>query len=134
MATAPMRRQPVEEFLAAAMVAGRGLPAAVVSEQPTTATPTDREALQQRRAFSHGATGLMRLRARVGGESRLVGLESRPIKEAGMMLSNEHSPLIDRKVTDALLDRALLIDVTLRWRRRWGESIACGDGSLSWCE
>src|ERR1700686_3233668 len=69
------------------------------------------DALQQCRALSHCASGLVWLRPGVGVEPRLIGLEGSPIDEAGMMVRNEDCPLIHRKMPNAFLDGAVFIDV-----------------------
>ena len=53
----------------------------------------------------------MRLRPGVGIEPRLIGLEGRPIDEAGMMVGNENGPLSDRQMPHPFPDGAVFIDV-----------------------
>ena len=72
---------------------------------------TGGNALQQGRTLSHRASRLMRLRPRVGVEPRLVGLKGGPIDEAGMMVGDEHRPLLDGKMTYPFPDGAVFIDV-----------------------
>src|SRR5260370_33541990 len=69
------------------------------------------DALQQRRTLSHCASRLVWLRPGVGVEPRLIGLKGSPIDEAGMMVRNEHRPLIHRKMPNAFLDGAMFIHV-----------------------
>src|ERR1035437_5853924 len=72
---------------------------------------TGGHALQQGRTLSPRASRLMRLRPRVGVEPRLVGLKGGPIDEAGMMVGDEHRPLLDGKMTYPFPDGAVFIDV-----------------------
>src|ERR1035437_1728265 len=72
---------------------------------------TGGNALQQGRTLSHRASRLMRLRPGVGIEPRLVGLKGGPIDEAGMMVGDEHRPLLDGKMTYPFPDGAVFIDV-----------------------
>src|ERR1035437_5861915 len=72
---------------------------------------TGGNALQQGGALSHRASRLMGLRPGVGIELRLVGLESGPIDEAGMMVGDENRPLLNGKMTYPFPDGAVFIDV-----------------------
>ena len=69
------------------------------------------DALQQRRALSHRASCLVRLRLGVGIEPRLVGFEGGPIDEAGMMVADENGPLIHGQMPHPFPDGAVFIDV-----------------------
>src|SRR5437773_1219641 len=62
----------------------------------------------------------MGLRTRVAVETRLIGLEGRPIDEAGMVLRDENGPLRNRKMTHSFLDGAVFIDVA------FGAALAVG--------
>jgi hypothetical protein len=73
--------------------------------------PADSNALQQSRAFSHDASGVMWSRAGIGVETILIGLESCPVNETEMMFLDKHAPLVDRQVTHTLFECALLIHV-----------------------
>ncbi len=60
--------------------------------QTPAAVAATGQALQERRALSHGAARLVRPRAGVGGEPGLVGLIRWPIDEAFMVLLDQHLP------------------------------------------
>jgi hypothetical protein len=66
-----------------------------VSVQSAATLSTRSQALQQRSAFSHGTSCLMRLRMNVGVDACLVGLERRPIDEPGMVFGKKYGPLGD---------------------------------------
>ena len=83
----------IDDVFAGAVIAGSRVSAAIVSAQSAAAMAAGGDALQQCRAFSHRASRLMGLRTRVGVEPRLIGLEGRPIDEAGMMVRDENGPL-----------------------------------------
>jgi hypothetical protein len=53
----------------------------------------------------------MRPWASIGIETLLIDFECCPIDESGMMFANEYAPFLHRKMTRALLDCALFIDV-----------------------
>lgn len=76
-----------DDVFAGAMVRRRRVPAVIVRAQPPTTMTADGEPLQQRRAFSHGAAGLMRLGVDVRIDAHLIGLERHPINKAGMMIA-----------------------------------------------
>src|SRR4051794_19883472 len=94
------------------MIARSGVAAAIMGMQTAAAMTARGQTLQQRRAFSHSASGLMRSRPGVGIEPGLVGLKRWPIDEAGMVVGNEHGPFIEGKLTYPFLDGAVFIDIT----------------------
>ena len=102
---------PLDDILAGAMVTGRGISARVVSVQPAATLSTPRQALQQGRAFSHRASGLVRLGTNVRVDAGLVGLERGPIAVAGMMLAKEHRPLRYGQMTSAPSEPSLFVDI-----------------------
>src|ERR1700681_4413168 len=71
-------------------------------------------ALQQCRAFSHGASRMVRPRPGVGIEPCLIGLEGRPIDETRMVIGDENRPFGDRQMTHPFLDGSVFIDVAFR--------------------
>src|SRR6202023_1102265 len=100
-----------DQVFAGAVITRGGVAAAIMNMQTAATVPASDEALQQRRAFSHRASRLMRLRTCVGIEPRLVGLKRSPIDEAGMMVRDEDCPLIHGKMPNAFPDGAVFIDI-----------------------
>lgn len=92
----------VDDILAGAVVSRCRVAAAVVYRQAPTAVSAYREALQQRGAFSHGTTALVRSRTDVLRQALLVRLEGVPIDVSGMMVTNKNRPLLTAAVCDAL--------------------------------
>ena len=101
----------VDEIFAGAVITRRGVATTIVGMQTAAAMTTGGQTLQQSGTLSHRASSLMGPGARVGVETRLVGLEGCPIDEAGVVLMNENSPLRDGKMTHPLLDGTVFIDV-----------------------
>src|SRR6188472_2286261 len=104
---------------AARAVVGRALvasPALVVHLQLAPAVPADRDSLQQRGALANGAARLVRARARVARDPRLVCLERLAIDEAGVVLPDQDLPVCLREATDALARLAVLVDVAFTTR------------------
>src|SRR5262245_23175819 len=101
---------PVDEVLAAAMVAGSRVSTAIVCAQTTAAVTAAGDTLQECAAFSHGATRLgwiiVRPRSRVLGDACLVGFIARPFDVSLMVLRDEYLPLVARQTSHALLTRA----------------------------
>src|SRR5436189_2171903 len=71
------------------------------------------QSLEQRGAFSQGASPLMRSRSSVAIEPTLIALEGGPVNEAGMVVGDEDRPLLEREMTHPLLDSTMFIDVAL---------------------
>ena len=69
-------------------------PALVVDHELAPAAPADSDALQERLALTRGATGLMRARARVGGELCLVSLERGLVDEPRVVIPDQDLPLL----------------------------------------
>ena len=69
-------------------------PALVVDHELAPAAPADGDALQERLALAHGATGLVCARARVGGELCLVSLEHGLVDEARVVIPDQDLPLL----------------------------------------
>src|SRR5215472_10649178 len=91
---------PLDKMLAAAMVPGSRVSAAIVSAQTTAAMAAAGETLQECAAFSHGATYrtriIMRPRPRVGGDACLVGFIGRPVDVTLVMFADDYLPLLAR--------------------------------------
>jgi len=103
----------LDDVLAGAMVAGRGVGAAIVGAQPPAAMATGGDALEQRRPLSHGSTRLVRSRSNIGRDTHLVRFIGRPLDEALMMVGNEHRPLGARQPTNPFAHGALVVDIAL---------------------
>jgi len=101
----------LDDILAGAMVTGRGISAGVVSVQPATTLSTRRQALQQRRAFSHRTSGLVRLGMNVRVDADLIGLKRGPIDVAGMVLGKKYRPLGHGQMTSAPPEPSLFVDI-----------------------
>ncbi len=84
--------------------------------QTATAVAASSQALQERAAFSHGTTRLVRSRSRVLRDALLVGLIGLPVDVAGMMILDENLPLFTRQHADALAAHAGGIECVLRAR------------------
>src|SRR5208282_2484583 len=78
----------VDDGFAGAVIAGCGAAAAVVHLQAPPAATAGGDALQQRRAFPHGATTVMRPRARVLRQGFLIGLERLPVDEPWVVIAD----------------------------------------------
>ena len=78
-----------DEVFACAVIPRSRIPAAIVNMQTAAAMTASGESLQQCRSLSQRASCLMRYRADVGIEPRLIGLKGGPIDEARMMIVNE---------------------------------------------
>ena len=83
----------VSQGFSRTMVTGRGVATLVVRTQPAPTVPAGGDALQQRGAFSHSATGLMWRRPRVAGDALKIGFVGWPVNIPGMVLWDEHGPL-----------------------------------------
>ncbi|MET4323764.1 hypothetical protein ABIC02_007555 [Bradyrhizobium sp. RT5a] len=101
----------VDDVLAGAVISGRREPAAVVYGQAPTAVSAYGEALQECCAFSHGTPALVRSRTDVLRQALLVRLEGIPIDVSGMMVTNEHRPLLAVALSDALSDSTARIEI-----------------------
>ena len=71
---------PADDVFAPAMVAGGGVPSAIVGAQAPSAVAADGEALQQRAPFAQRAARLVGLRAGVAVEPCLDGFVSGPVE------------------------------------------------------
>ena len=83
----------IDQILAAAVITRSRVPAAIVNMQAAAAVSATDDALQQRRAFSHCSSRLVRHRFGIAIEPRLVGFKGGPIDETGMMVADENGPL-----------------------------------------
>ena len=66
-------------------------PALVVDLQLAAAAAADRDPLQQRLALADRAARLVRARARVAGDPRLVALERLAVDEAGVVVPDQRT-------------------------------------------
>src|SRR5919106_480263 len=105
-----------DEILARAVIARRGRAPAVMRVQPATAVPAGGEALQQRGAFSHGATRQVWMRVDVAIDARLIGFVRLPVNEAFVVTREEDAPVGARQPANSLLDGAVRRDVPLAAR------------------
>lgn len=94
----------VDDVLAGAVISGRREPSDVAYGQAQTAVSAYGEALQECCAFSHGTPALVRSRTDVLCQALLVRLEGIPIDVSGMMVTNQHRPLLAVALSDALSD------------------------------
>ena len=67
-------------------------------------------ALQQRGAFSHRASGLVGLGADVGADARLVGFIGGPVNIAFVMLMNQYGPLRLGQLPATPLNFSMLVE------------------------
>jgi hypothetical protein len=106
----------VGDIVAGALVRGSGEFARIGNEQLATPTPTPGQSLEQRCAFSHGTTWLMGPWTCVAFDPGLIGLESCPIDEAGVVIANENGPLGLRPLAYAFSYIPVFIDKALKAR------------------
>jgi len=102
----------LDDVFARAVIARRGVSAAIMRVQMPATLTTDSQTLQQCGAFSHCAACLVRLRMDVGVDARLVGLVSRPVDETMLVIGKKHRPLRLGKETRSPAQSSLFIDVT----------------------
>ena len=115
---------PADDVFARTMVAGGGVPSAIVGAQAPPAVAADGEALQQRTPFAQRAAPVVGLRVGVAVEPSLDGLVSGQVDIAFMVPGNENGRLRLREAADAFPDLPLFVDVTFIA----GFSIAVGTG------
>ena len=87
--------------------------ALVVDLQLAAAAAADRDPLQQRGAFADGAAGLVRARAGVASDPLAVGLEGGLVDEAGVVIPDQHLPILPAGGDASAGVLAVLVDVAL---------------------
>jgi hypothetical protein len=102
---------PVDQRVAGAVVAGRRALPLVVHEQLAPTVPTAGQSLQQRRSLSDSPTRLMRARAGVARDTRLVHLIGLPVDETLVMIADEYLPFGERQAPDPLAHLSVAADV-----------------------
>jgi hypothetical protein len=111
---------PINKVLAAAMIPGSGVAAAIVGTQTTAAVAAGGKTLQECAAFSHGTTRVTRIIMwpwpRVRSDAFLVSFIGRPVDVTLMMFANDYLPLLARQTSQALLTCARSVKRRLRSR------------------
>src|SRR5215211_838927 len=104
-----------DQDAAGAVIGGALVPAAalVVDLELAAAAAADRDPLQQRGALADGAGGLVRARARVGGDPPAVLVEGGPVDVAAVVLPDQDVPFCLGQATHPLARLAVLVDVAL---------------------
>src|SRR4029077_16822449 len=79
--------------------------------QAPPAVPADGDALQQCRAFSHGASGPVWAGTDVFPDAPLVSLKGLPVNEARMVIVKEDGPFGTSPLANAFAQASILIDI-----------------------
>ena len=118
----------LHEVLPGAVIAGRGLPSAVMGMQSPSAVSARGDTLQQCGSFSDGTPRRMRLRPCVAGDASQILFVRGPVDVARVVLGDQHRPLRAGQSTHALAHDAVLVDMA--FLSRSAERVGAGVGRI----